>query len=118
MKRMIILLLAILVMSGCSAKQVEERLDAAGDMVEEGLDNIMNSTDATTAKPDISEETAVSIALKHADTSKDKVSGLRTDYEVDDGEGHYDVRFLLDGQEYDYEIHAKTGKIISFEKDD
>ena len=117
MKRMIILLLAVLTLSGCSTKQVEDRLDAAGDMVEEGLDNLMDNTNSTT-KPDISEEKAVSIALEHADTTKDKVTGLRTEYEVDDGEGHYDVRFLLDGHEYDYEIHAKTGKIISFEKDD
>lgn len=115
MKRMIILLAAVLMLTACSGRQVEDRLDAVGDKVESGLDKIM---DNTTAKPDITQEKAVAIALEHAGTTKDKITGLRTEYEVDDGVGHYDIRFLLDGKEYDCEIDGKTGEILSFEKDD
>ena len=31
---------------------------------------------------------------------------------------HYDVEFRTDRWEYEYEIHAQTGEILSFERDD
>ncbi len=130
MKRLFILIIAgAMLLTGCSTRQVEDKLDAAGDMVENGLDQIMDNTTttgttgtttgtttATTAK--ITETEAVAIALKHAQTTQEKVTGLRTEYEVDDGVGHYDVRFVLDGREYDYEIDSTSGKILSFDRDD
>lgn len=122
MRKMFILLAAMVLLCGCSGKKVEDRLEEVGDKVESGLENMMGDDQETSAtegtkKPTVSEEQAISIALEHAETTADKVSGLRTEYEVDDGVGHYDIRFLLEGKEYDYEIHAKTGEILSFEKD-
>ena len=120
LKKILILFAAVMLLYGCGGKKVEDRLDEMGDKVESGLENMMGENAAVTdgsKEPHISEEKARSIAFEHAETTADQVSGLRTDYEVDDGVGHYDVRFLLDGKEYDYEIDAKTGKIISFEKD-
>lgn len=120
MKRFVILLvIGTLMLAGCSPKSVEDRLDAAEDAVESKVDQIIDDTSSTTADAKkISEEEAVSIALEHAGTTRDKVTGLRTEYEVDDGVGHYDVRFLLDGKEFDYEIGATDGKIISYERDE
>lgn len=118
-KYVVILAIGVMLLAGCSPDNVEDRLDAAGDVVESGINQIVDNTSSTTAQTKkISEEEAVNIALKHAGTTQDKVTGLRTEYEVDDGVGHYDIRFLLNGKEYDYEIGATDGKIISYEQDD
>ena len=108
--KVIVLLLLVFTLAGCSTRDVTDGLDAVGDKVEEGLDKIMN----TTATPTITQEQAVSIALHHAGTTQEQVTGLRTEYETD----HYDVEFVLKGQKYEYEVAASDGKIISFEKDD
>jgi len=36
---------------------------------------------------------------------------------VDDGIPEYSVEFRHDGWEYDYEIHAQTGKILDWDKE-
>lgn len=62
-------------------------------------------------------EEAQAIALNHAGFTADQVSFLRTDPELRDRVPHYDVEFCIDRWEYEYEIHAQTGEILSFEKD-
>lgn len=66
----------------------------------------------------LSKEEAEAIALKHAGFSKDQVSYLRTEYDRDDRVPEYDVEFREGRWEYEYEIHAETGAILSFDKDD
>ena len=66
----------------------------------------------------ISEEKAQEIALKHAGLKADQVTGIRVKYDVDDGVPEYEVEFRYDGWEYEYEIHAETGDIRSYDRDD
>ena len=66
----------------------------------------------------ISEEEAQRIALEHAGLKADQVKGLRAHYDVDDGVPEYEVEFRYDGWEYEYEIHAETGDIRSYDRDD
>ena len=115
-KLLLFVLVGVLFLGGCSTKSVEERMDSMGNKVEDGLNKIMDTT-AGQAK-DISRQDAVDIALRHAGTTESQVTGLHTEYEIDDGVGHYDVRFLLNGREYDYEISASSGKVLSFEVDE
>lgn len=61
---------------------------------------------------------AEAIALKHAGFTADQVSYLRTEYDLDHRIPEYDVEFREGRWEYEYEIHAETGAILSFEKDD
>ena len=61
---------------------------------------------------------AESIALKHAGFSAEQVKGLRSEYDFDDAVAHYDVEFRVGQWEYEYEIHAQTGAVLSVEKDD
>ena len=61
---------------------------------------------------------AEAIALKHAGFTAEQVKGLRSEYDFDDGVSHYEVEFRVGQWEYDYDIHAESGKILSFEKDD
>lgn len=65
----------------------------------------------------ISKEEAVSIALEHAGFTADQVTGLRVEFDPDDGRREWDVEFYSGGYEYDYTIHAETGKILDVDKD-
>lgn len=65
----------------------------------------------------IGEEQAASIALSHADLSEADVTRLRVEYEIDDGVKQYDVEFHHNSYEYEYEINAQSGEIISADKD-
>ena len=60
---------------------------------------------------------AEAVALAHAGLTANQVMGLETEYDVDDGVPEYSVEFYADGWEYDYEIHAETGKILEWDKD-
>ena len=55
--------------------------------------------------------------MEHAGFTADQVKGLRTEFDQDDGIPEYSVEFYADGWEYDYEIHAETGKILEWDKD-
>ena len=65
----------------------------------------------------LSAEEAKAIALKHAGLEAGRVKGLRAEYDLDDGVPEWEVEFYTDGMEYDYEIHAETGKIRSWDKE-
>ena len=63
-------------------------------------------------------EEAQAIALNHAGFAADQVRFLRTDPELRDRVPHYDVEFREGRWEYEYEIHAETGRILSYNMDD
>lgn len=65
----------------------------------------------------ISAAEAKSIALAHAGLTEAQVKGLRAEYDRDDGRPEYDVEFRVGNMEYEYEIHAETGKILSWDKE-
>ncbi len=67
---------------------------------------------------EISRSEAEDIALSHAGLSKDQVTFVRGEKEFEDGRAVYDVEFYTkDFQEFDYQIDAKTGDILSFDED-
>lgn len=79
-------------------------------------------TDADTFKgnettTDIGLEKAKEIALKHAGLKESEVTRLKAERDRDDGIVKYDVEFMKGRMEYDYEIHAETGKILKAEKE-
>lgn len=57
---------------------------------------------------------AKSIALSHAGFSSSKVNFTKAKLERDDGIYLYEIEFVSSGIEYEYEINATTGKIISY----
>ena len=77
------------------------------------------TTAPTQAKKDenIGEKKAKSIALKHAGLKESEVSGLYVELDYDDGVLRYEVDFRQGQIEYDYDIDAKTGDILSYDKD-
>ena len=75
----------------------------------------INEGDNTSVNNKITIEKAKEIALKHAGLTKDQVSFVRAERDIDDGIEKYDVEFNYDGKEYDYEISAIGGKIIKYD---
>lgn len=143
----VLALLLLLGLTGCSGARMGRTIDRAEDalenkveQVEDAVETILQTpvpaaaapatqpretTPVTTAAPAprtsapaISREEAEKIALEHAGFTGDQIKYLHTEYEIDDGRPQYEVSFHQDRWEYDYEIDAETGAIISFEKDD
>ena len=65
----------------------------------------------------IGSEAAKQAALAHADLNADDVRFVHVDLELDDGSWKYDVEFYKDNIEYDYDIDALTGAVLSFDQD-
>ncbi len=72
-----------------------------------------NNTPSNTSQ--ISAEKAKEIALSHAGLSKDKVSFIKAEYDREDNS--YEVEFVYEKMDYEYDIHAESGKILDFEKE-
>ena len=60
---------------------------------------------------------AEDIALGDAGVKRDDVRFIWSDLDRDDGRLVYDVEFFFDGTEYDYEIDAEDGRILSLDRD-
>ena len=130
------LITALMVPALAGCQTAENRVEAAGNAVEskaesvgETLKEAVGTATAprTAPAPDtvptastenaITIEVAQDIALKHAGFTADQVRHLRVEPELYDRVPHYDVEFREGRWEYEYEIHAETGDILSFEKD-
>lgn len=131
MKLKIMALLLVMVTTasllfGCSPREIEQKLEAMEDSIDQRIDKIERDVEgnipvenqySANYTPVLTPEEAQNIALKHAGFTADQLTGLHTDLDFDDGIHHYDVHFYRDTMEYEYEIHADTGEIISFEQD-
>lgn len=139
----LLVLALLLTMSGCSASGMSRRIDAAEDRMENRMDVLEDAVEtairqeiaptapqetapavpesvpvpAQAQKSTITGEDAQQIALDYVGLKADQVQRLRTGFEVDDGIPQYDVEFLEGDWEYEFEIDANTGKILSFDKD-
>lgn len=65
----------------------------------------------------ISAEKAKEIALNHAGLSADKVSFFKVELDNDDGVYVYEIEFIYERMDYEYEINAVSGAIIHSEKE-
>lgn len=136
----------LLTMAGCSAANAVQRLDAAEDQVEAKLDAVEDKVEmavrntvapapavpreapAPTEAPVqpapekaapavISKEEAEKIALDYNGFSADQVKRMWSEFEYDDGVPQYDVEYHEGDWEYEFEINAENGKILSYDKD-
>ena len=76
-----------------------------------------NAAASRQSSTDIGAEKAKSIALEHAGISAADADYLYAQLDRDDGLRIYDVEFFSGIREYDYEIDAATGTILSFDYD-
>ena len=120
----------LLVLSGCGIVEdvIENKVDAIEETLEQKVNDAANALIGpsgaaggfTPIDPSqlISPEEAQAIALEHAGISAEDAVGLHTVLQIDDGRQEYEVTFREGHLEYEYEIDAATGKILSFDKDD
>lgn len=65
----------------------------------------------------ITEEAAKAAALDHVGLAEADLQAVRVKLDYDDGRAIYDVEFVQNAAEYDYEIDATTGEIVSYDYD-
>lgn len=70
-----------------------------------------------TQSTDIGESAAKEIAFTDAGISAEQVQYLWSKMDYDDGKAVYDVEFVVNGVEYDYEIDAVRGTILSVDQE-
>jgi uncharacterized membrane protein YkoI len=63
----------------------------------------------------LSREEAQAVALNHAGVTVAQTARLTVRYDADDGRPEYEVEFRVGAYEYDYDIDARTGRILSFD---
>ena len=132
----LLLFVLLLTMAGCSTanavqrldmaeEKIEEKLDAAEEKLEDGLRRAVSPATAETLPAPISgpgpqkltKEQAQQIALDHLGFPADQVTRLHAEYEMDDGIALCEIAFHQGDWEYEFEIHAENGTILSFDKD-
>jgi len=72
--------------------------------------------DATSSSSKISKSKAKSIALKDAGLKESEIYDYEIELDYEKGVSLYEISFEYNGKDYDYDINAKTGKIISVDK--
>lgn len=65
----------------------------------------------------IGRDAAKEAAVKHAGLELQQVENARVELDFDDGTMVYEVEFCVDGWEYDYEINAEDGSVLSCDKE-
>lgn len=123
MKKIIVCLLAIscfaVFIGGCAASGTES------DVSETSLQtDTTQTTELAVASPTdsasstyIEESEAKTVALEHAEVTESEVTYVNVKLDYDDGRTVYDIEFYTGNTEYDYEIDAYTGDILSYDYD-
>ena len=118
----VILIMAVVgVFSGCSIRNAERKLERIEEKVEDKIENAVEGK-ILDEKKNVSEslnkeEELLTKALEHAGYTEDEIKYLRIEYDIDDKVPEYEIEFTFDKLEYEYIVHAKTGEILSFDKD-
>ena len=71
----------------------------------------------STSSKDIGSEKAKTIALNHAGVSASKATFAHVEADYENGRKVYEVEFYSGNKEYDYEIDASTGDVLSYDYD-
>ncbi len=75
------------------------------------------NTSAPEQQAEITPAKAGEIAFEHAKVSRGEAADYRSKLENEDGVWVYEIEFRVGNTEYEYEIDAETGRIISAEKE-
>ncbi len=85
--------------------------------VESGMSGSNQSATTAASGAQITSEQAATVALGHAGLTDSDVQNIRVELERDDGVLKYEVDFYKSNVEYNYDIDALTGEILSYDRD-
>lgn len=119
-------LVFILSLTACgrTMNDVTSDAESIGDSVVSGTESVIESTknamDDTNSSMNlmagITANDARDAALKHAGLDESQVSDVDVDLDRDNGKLIYEVDFNSGNTEYDYDIDAESGAVISADK--
>ena len=122
---MILLLLALFSLAGCSSGVVNDdnSLNGSTPTAVEPDDSSPQTTQETATttgdnQGDVDQTRAEEIALTHAKLDRTAVASMNSKLDDYNGITVYEVKFIYSGKEYEYKIHAQTGEILEAENDD
>ena len=95
----------------------ENIADAIEDIDEDARENAAGTSAAINSAKNISIEDAKQIALAHAKIAQSGVTFIKAKLDTEDGRQVYDIEFYSGNTEYDYEIDAISGEIVSSDMD-
>lgn len=101
---------------GGSASKAAPAPASAADIPSQPASAADISSQPASAK-DIGEAAAKQIALEHAGIAEADASHLWVSRDYDDGRLEYEVEFFSGSKEYDYDIDAADGSILSFDSE-
>ena len=83
------------------------------------LDSV-SSLGSASEKAYIGQENALAAALAHAGFTMENLTSYEVDMDTEDGIFVYEIEFMDNGYEYEYDIDASTGAVVKYsrEKDD
>ena len=75
------------------------------------------NTNQTNTQTNITLEEAQKIALEHAKANNNDVTFTESKLDYDDNRQIYDIEFIYNNKEYNYEIDVITSEILSYDQD-
>lgn len=94
---------------------VQDQPAQSGETVAE--QSAITSTGSASQSGYIGLEAAQSAALTHAGVDASAATWLETDYDYEDGRMVYEVEFVANGVEYEYDVDASTGQVLKAEQE-
>ena len=107
------------VMSGIESgvDSATEGLKDGATSLKDGASSLMDGASSLMDGTKVSKDEAKQAAIKDAGFKESEVSGVRVELDREDGTAKYEVDFYKDGVEYNYDIDAQTGQILSKDAD-
>ncbi len=88
-----------------------------GAVIRHKTDRHINGGNDVSTDGSVTEDEALSKVLERAGLTKDDISALKIELDHDDNAWKYEIEFRCGKYEYEAEVNADTGEIISYERD-
>ncbi len=103
---------------GDTTNDVESMGESVVSSAEEKVSDVTSSiNESMNQMASITANQALAAALKHAGFSESQITDKDIDLDRENGKLFYDVKFKSGDKEYEYEINAETGEVLSSKKD-